>query len=162
MYGFFRKIIDDRWQISLLCDHLKNGFFNYSFGRNIPVCRNCFFGRLKVPFDFNFKCSFYKSYFLSLWLQDYPFKSCCLSGIFNNILLRLRFLSSTYLNLPLKLSNVIIPPSLFMSAVGRASLIPFRCRCSWVASRNSLLFPFQFFYHVRESPWCLSSCRCLF
>ena len=31
----------------------------------------------------------------------------------------LKFLSFTYLNFPLRLSNVIIPPSLFMSAVVR-------------------------------------------
>ena len=52
------------------------------------------------------------------------------------------FLSFIYLNFPLRLSNVIIPPSLFMSAVGRASVylnLNFPLRLSNVIIPPSLL-----------------------
>ena len=52
----------------------------------------------------------------------------------------LKFLSFTYLNFPLRLSNVIIPPSLFMSAVGRAYIyLNFPLRLSNVIIPPSLL-----------------------
>ena len=53
---------------------------------------------------------------------------------------RLRFLVYVNLNFPLRLSNVIIPPSLFMSAVGRAYIyLNFPLRLSNVIIPPSLL-----------------------
>ena len=42
--------------------------------------------------------------------------------VFIQYLWGLKFLSSAYLNFPLRLSNVIIPTSMLMSAVGHASI----------------------------------------
>ena len=60
--------------------------------------------------------------------------------VFVPYLWSLRFLSFTYVNFPIGLLNVIIPPSLFMSAVGRASIyLNFPLRLSNVIIPPSLL-----------------------
>ena len=64
-----------------------------------------------------------------------------------------------------KFVNVSCFSSVFQLSVERLSFI----FCGWVSSKNSLLFPFQFFQfvkhvwkHVWKSHWRLSPCRRLF
>ena len=64
-----------------------------------------------------------------------------------------------------KFVNVSCFSSVFQLSVECLSFI----FCGWVSSKNSLLFPFQFFQfvkhvwkHVWKSHWRLSPCRCLF